>query len=324
MLFVFLAMIIGSSYYGFLYFSQKATYIFIGAIILFYVHYSFLIPTLYQKKKYLYFWSLSLLLVLSISGLRYYFEESLIIANNPLNIDETGLLVFLRYLAGSIGILVYAIVFRMVADKRTKEKELYKAKALKNETDLKFLKNQLRPHFLFNSINNIYSIAVDNDDKSAPLLLEISQMLRYLIYKTDKDRIPIKDEVHFLNSLIKLYSLRYEYVPFQEISVAGSIINQNISPLILLPFIENIFKHGDFEQRDEKWLIKLSLHHGVFTFETQNPILENKQDKEGKSGIGLSNLKLRLDLLYPDAYMLDSRAFENSYYVYLELNLNGG
>ncbi len=215
-----------------------------------------------------------------------------------------------------------ALVFALIGEWKRQEKELYEWKALKTETDLRFLKNQLRPHFLFNSINNIYSIAVEHEDKSAPLLLEISQMLRYLIYKTDQEQIPLPDEVHFLNSLIKLYSLRLEFSPFDQISRNSNIEGYEIPPLILLPFIENIFKHGDFEQTDKTWLLRLSVSNGVLRFETQNPMLRDL-NKESMSGIGLSNLRSRLDLLFPNSYKLIAEEMNDSYRVSLELVLHG-
>ncbi len=256
-----------------------------------------------------------------MSVLRYYIEKEIIPANGSDDIEQNELLIFIRYLISCIIVFVYSLLFRIIAAWRKQERDIYEWKALKNETDLKFLKNQLRPHFLFNSINNIYSVAVEHDDKTAPLLLEISQMLRYLIYKSDQELISLSEEVHFLNSLIKLYSLRYDEIPFEEIELDGNFHDHEITPFIFLSFIENIFKHGDFEQLDEEWFLRLSIIDDTLRFESQNPIRPHGEENEPSSGIGLSNVKQRLELLFPNAHKLTTKTVHNSYYVLLELKL---
>jgi len=318
------ALIFGASYLGFAFIHYKIS-TFLGiAIVLFYFNYSYLTPKYYNKKKFTLYWVLSLAVISIFSLSRYLIEENILVIQNPLDIQQSEFMVFFRYFIGCLYVFSLAFIFRNLADWQTQERERYKWQALKNETDLKYLKNQLRPHFLFNSINNIYAIAVNHNDQSAPMLLEISQMLRYLISKTEKDRIPIKEEVHFLNSLIKLYSLSFDSVPFDGITVEGSINKYEIPPLILLPFIENIFKHADFEQQEKLWLLHLGFNGGVLKFETQNPIRDDKDDndKENKSGIGLLNLKKRLEILFPRSYSLESQIINNCYCVRLELNLN--
>lgn len=320
-----LVIVFGASYLGFSFILYKIS-TFLGiAIVLFYFNYSYLIPKYYNRKRFTLYWALSFVIISIVSLGRYLMEENLLLTQDPLDIQQSEFMVFFRYFIGCLYAYGLAFIFRKLSDWRAQESERYKWQALKNETELKFLKNQLRPHFLFNSINNVYAIAVDHNDQSAPLLLEISQMLRYLISKTEKDRIPIKEEVQFLNALIKLYSLGYDSVPFDGITVEGPINKYEIPPLILLSFIENIFKHADFEQKEQPWLVHLSLHGGVLIFETQNPIREEKDedDKENRSGIGLLNLKKRLEILFPRSYSLESQIIDNCYYVRLELNLNG-
>ncbi len=316
-----LAVVFGASYLGFDYFFPKVT-VFLGlALSIFYINYSFLIPRYYDKKQYVRYLLLSLITLTLVSWLRYSFEE-MIIGKEPAYVPHNQVLVFLRYFISSFFVYGLALVLSLVEAWRKQENEIYKWKVLKNETDIKFLKNQLRPHFLFNSINNIYSIAVDNDDKSAPLLLEISQLLRYLIYKTDQDRIPINEEVLFLNAVIKLYSLGFETAPLKEIDVQGSIQKHQIPPFLLLPFIENIFKHGDFEASNKKWVAKLALNKNMLQFETQNPILENENGKEASSGVGLDILKQRLDILFPNAHELQMKEENRNYYVLLTIQLD--
>ncbi len=315
--------IIGTSFVGFVFFLENVPMFIIIAPIIFYTSYSFLIPRYYENKKYgqYFFWSSALIIISSI--VRLYIEKEMITIPNGSKDLEGDHLILIRYLTVGLSVVGWALIFRIVADRRKKEKELYEWKALKNETDLKFLKNQLRPHFLFNSINNIYSIAIENQDKSAPLLLEISEMLRYLVSKADKDLIPIQEEIDFLNSLIKLYSLRFESVPFHEIVFEGSIQKHEIPPMIFLPFIENIFKHGDFEQLDKKWILNITMDENELVFQTRNPIRINDIDKEERSGIGLSNLRQRLDLLLPNAYSLETEQQQDSYACRLTLKLNG-
>ena len=314
--------LVGASIFGFSFILHKISFFIGTSVLVFYANYAYLIPRFYRRKQYISYIVRSLLLIVLLSLERYYVEEILITYKLPGDLTSGAVLTFARYCIASGIVFVLALVFRLAVDWRRQEKELYAWQALKHETDLKFLKNQLRPHFLFNSINNIYSIAVENNDTSAPLLLEISQMLRYLIYKIDLTRIPLEEEVYFLNSLIKLYSLRFEAVPFTEIIVKGAIKEYEVPPLLLLPFIENLFKHGDFEQLDKTWRLELTIAEGSLRFDTQNPVLTDDPNKEAQSGIGLSNLRQRLELLFPNAYTLQSRITDGNYHAQLTLNLH--
>ncbi len=289
---------------------------------LFYGNYFYLMPRLYFEGRYLRYFLASIVFVTAIILMRYYVEEVLLSAYINISLLDNDGLVGLRYVVSSVSFFLLAFVFRMATNWMRRETEEYQLKALKNETELKMLKNQLRPHFLFNSINNVYSIAIEHKDATAALLLEISQMLRYLIYKTEKDSILVEEEVHFLNTLIKLYSLRYDAIPFHEVKVVGSIAGYKIPPLVLLPFIENLFKHGDFEQQQATWLLRLSIDGDKLDFETQNPISSASTDKEAQSGIGLENVQRRLEMLYPGGYQLTTESKGDVYRAILTIDLN--
>ena len=317
-----LAAFISTSLFGLQFSVVKIPIVFGFAAILFYANYSFLIPKLYYEQKYILYGLLSLLVISVIGYIRYYVEEVVISPYLEIPYGQPNELTLSRYLISSALLFSLGFLFKMSSNWILQEKEKYRIQAFKNETELKVLKNQLRPHFLFNSINNIYSIAVEENDKTAPLLLEISQMLRYLIYKTEKQWIAIEEEVHFLDTLIKLYALRFESIPFDCINTIGKWKGYNIPPLMLLPFIENIFKHGDFERRGQEWRLDLSVENHRLRFKTINPIAKGNDQKESQSGIGLMNVRKRLELMYPDSFELTTTSKEGAFYAQLELRLN--
>ena len=184
------------------------------------------------------------------------------------------------------------------------------------------LKSQIAPHFLFNTLNNLYGLAVDKSDKLPDLMLRLSDLLRHSLYETQKPLVPINGEINVLKSYIKLESLRLEdNLKFQFDNRVPEAAQSLIAPLILIVFIENAFKHAKLVQSAAVTIyIKTTLENDWF-----NMIVENNYNKEKNSsanGIGLTNVKRRLDVLYPNgAHQLTISQDENFYKVNLQLQL---
>jgi len=159
--------------------------------------------------------------------------------------------------------------------------------------------------------------------KVAGLLLEISEMLRYLIYEAEKERVLLQDEIRFLNTLIGLFGLSHETLPFGKIELPKATKKPyTLAPLLLLPFIENIFKHGDFSGNINLWKLDLNIDNGILTFITKNPIREHDGTNEKPSGIGLNNVKKRLAILYPHKHTLKTTQNSGTFEVLLKLTLD--
>ncbi len=170
----------------------------------------------------------------------------------------------------------------------------------KTETELLALKNQLQPHFLFNTINNLYALARIKSDKTAPVALQLANLLRFVLYETGKATIPIEQEVKILKDYIALEELRFDSERL-TVETRFDLDNpaQPITPLLLLPLVENAFKHGVSEDRHEAWVrIAVHLKAKKLTVRIENP-LQELAPKENHRGIGLANIRRQLELRYP-------------------------
>lgn len=199
-------------------------------------------------------------------------------------------------------------------DRRRKEME--KEKLL---SELSFLKSQVNPHFLFNSLNGIYALAIKKSDKTPEALLQLSNLLRHMLYDADQKMVSLKKEVDYLKNYIQLQRLRLSDDVKINFDVSGDLSAKMIEPMLFIPFVENAFKHGvDSEGADIK--IKLSVKGRHLTFEVINRVSKAKS-KDASSGIGLANVKKRLDLHYGDDYVLHQGESQGFFKVDLHLNL---
>jgi len=184
------------------------------------------------------------------------------------------------------------------------------------------LKSQIAPHFLFNTLNNLYGLAVDKSDKLPGLMLQLSDLLRHSLYETQKPLVSINHEIDVLKSYIELESVRLEddlQLKFDNSVPADAPFE--IAPLLLIVFVENAFKHAKFVQSGPVHIdIKTTLENGWFTLATKNNY--NKERESSANGIGLTNVKRRLEVLYPEpAHQLTITKDETYYFVTLRLHL---
>ena len=198
---------------------------------------------------------------------------------------------------------------------------------LKN-AELSLLKSQIHPHFLFNTLNNLYALALSKSDRVPDVVLKISQQLDYMLYRSDRKTVPLEDEITHIENHLDLEALRYDENRVKvSFSKTGEFGGQHIAPLLLIPFVENAFKHGVSQSGDQGWVnMSLVVDHHQLAFSVAN-------SKNGKSsrnpasdqhvGIGLNNVRRRLDLLYPGNYKLDISNGDQEYAIKLELHLNG-
>lgn len=190
------------------------------------------------------------------------------------------------------------------------------------ETELKMLKNQLNPHFLFNTLNNLYSLALMKSDKTPEMIARLSDMFQYILYECNATTIPLKKELNLINNYVKLQQLRYgERLEFSIQSDVG-IENFKIAPMVLLTFVENCFKHGSGSDPGIPW-IKLSFERKAdkLLFKAENSKPRNTQNNQNtKGGIGLNNMEKRLKLMYSGHYVLNVQDEDTTYAVELLLD----
>jgi two-component system, LytTR family, sensor kinase len=209
-------------------------------------------------------------------------------------------------------------LLRMYFLSREKEKNLAREKL---EAELKFLRAQTNPHFLFNTLNNIYALARKKSDETADVVMKLSKLLRFMLYESREDRITLAEELRIIEDYIELEKIRYG--DRLKVQVQKNIDNssQKIAPLLLLPFIENAFKHGASETRHQSFIdIAITLRDGNLFFSVQNS-KDSDEQRELKENIGLGNVRRQLQLMYP-VHSLDLKN-ENGYFLAkLNINLN--
>ena len=215
------------------------------------------------------------------------------------------------------GVAIMVKQFRLQLASKEKENNLIREKL---ETELKFLKNQTNPHFLFNTLNNIYALARKKSDETADVVMKLSKLLRFMLYESKNSQIRISDEIKILDDYIELEKLRY--TDRLTLSFIREIDNENepIAPLLLIPFVENAFKHGASESRFESYInLEMTLHNGILEFHVENTKEENGK-RTPDENIGLANVRRQLELLYEEhevAIQCEPTVFK----VFLKINL---
>jgi len=216
------------------------------------------------------------------------------------------------------GIAMAIKLIRVNIRQKEAEQELLKKKL---ETELNLLKSQVNPHFLFNTLNNIYALAIKKSEHTAPVVMKLSKLLRFMLYESSNDRILLSQEVKLLEDYIDLEKIRYSDRLTLKISIQNSTTDAKITPLLLLPLIENAFKHGASESMSSAFItIELKEVNNVLTLRIENS-KEEKDLSEIKESIGLKNVRRQLELTYSD-FKLEISNKQNSFIVYLQINLN--
>lgn len=194
-----------------------------------------------------------------------------------------------------------------------------KLKVEKLEAELQLLKHQINPHFFFNTLNNLYGLALEKADATPDYIQKLSELMRYVIDQGANEQVSIDDEVSYLNNYLELQLIRYHVKPNVELTVDLQNERMKLAPLLLTNLVENAFKHGLDVLREGAFLkISLRCTPEEFWFTIENNFLEQK--KEGSSGVGLENLRRRLELIYPNAHKLDINKSEGIFHVALNIN----
>lgn len=272
-----------------------------GHIFLTYMYFYFLIPRFLNTQRYF---------LLAVLGVIIYFA-SLLYAY-MVNFHLLRLLNIPGIWIGSPLIGQTTMLGAALSIKFLKQWHLEKKRAIeliqqKTQAEMKLLKSQIHPHFLFNTLNNLYSYVLDQSPKAPEIVLKLSELLRFMVYESTKAFISLSDEITLIRHYLDLEHLRYGDRLDISFSVQGDIHNKKITPLLFLPLIENAFKHGVSDQIDQCW-ISIDIH--VTDDWLFLKIINSKDsDQAGKvtdyGGVGIENVKKRLELIYQEKYTLD-------------------
>lgn len=307
------------------------------AILIYYT-----VPQLLLKKKYVWFTLVSIATVLIVTlvlsnivstpnlgmnpdfgpgpglGSRPHFEDGPPLAANRRPPSRFFINLLLIAIAYAIATLVELFLF---AQRKEEEIIINKNEAL--QTELKLLKSQINPHFLFNALNNIYALSAIDSGRTQQSISYLSDMLRYVLYECEQEIVPLYKEIDYIENYIKLFSLKSSKT--YPIATTFSIENQNVEivPMLLIPFLENALKHSNIEKITGTFInLKITATSNHIDFEIENSKPEVKIVKDDVGGIGIDNVKKRLAILYPNRHNLSINETSKAFKVNLKLQLH--
>lgn len=279
-------------------------------VSLFFINSLILIPDLIKKrqKSWLYLFLIVGLIVVTVVikfGIAIMYPEIVLEHTNRMGkVFTTGYPEYLMMAFFTSGFfVVMSSLLKFATDWFSNERIQRNLESQKKDMELQFLKSQLNPHFLFNSLNNIYSLAYQKSDKTADAILKLSEIMRYMIYESNDSWVALSKEVEYVQSYIELQKLRFKDGAAVELTLNGEIDNQHVVPLILISFVENAFKHGVANDPEDPIRINIIANQKILHFSITNK--KSKTNKDAMGGVGLNNVERRLQLLYPDRYKLN-------------------
>lgn len=214
--------------------------------------------------------------------------------------------------------------FKFAWDALTRQRQLEELQSAVKESELQFLKTQINPHFLFNNLNNLYAHAIEQSPKTPEIILQLSAVLRYMLYETKSRYVPVAKEIEQLHNFINLSKLQFEGRGEVEFTAYDNCSGFEVAPLILPVFVENAFKHSTSSQSsDIRIVVQVEVtDKGELQFSCVNSFLPQTNTQSLTRGIGLENVKKRLQLLYPQKHTLQIGVLENEFRVNLNITLS--
>jgi len=287
--------------------------------VIFYTNYSLLVPYFLLKKKILpYLFCvvilllISYLIILNVFGFEFYDSRNLL--------DKRPSKFIINIFFNSV-IIIIGTIIRLYEQWIENDRINKEIEVKKNKTELESLKNQLNPHFLFNSLNSIYSLSTKKSNDTPEAVIMLSELMRYMLYKANDKKVFLKDELQYIENYIKLQHIRIAKNKNVKINIKGVISTQKISPLLFISYIENAFKYGTDFNGNTEIEIDISVKDNELQFKCVN-IIGNRSKDEESSGIGMQNTKNRLELLYPNKHWLTTIENDNKFMVDLKLKID--
>lgn len=289
-------------------------------LLFFYINYYQFIPKLYFTKKHFVYGIVLVLGLVIISVIPSLLTDSIEVqsaANKTMRLrDDTT---FFMQMQHNLFLYVVVILFSVLLRIRTR---LFETEVLKQHAEIGSLKSRINPHFLFNTLNNIYALAIrEKAQATANALLKLSGMMRYVVTETVEEFVPLTKEINYTNDYIELQKMRLTKAVELSYEVSGNPDGKRIAPVILMPFIENAFKHGVNPDQHSSIRIKIIIQENSLELTVENQKVTPNNDPHVKSGVGIENTRERLNLVYPKKYNLMIEENSTQYKVRLTLQL---
>jgi len=309
---------------GLLYVGFNNFLVVICYVLLVYFNLNYLIPNYLLNNKFLIYSGLLLLTSLVVTTLRELMQFLLYVI-----VDDTAAKDFLLSTLNLQLLLAFLVagtstIFKITSDWARQSKERQELQTRTMQSELRFLKSQINPHFLFNTLNNLYALTLKKDDKAPEIVLKLSEMMRYMLYECNEKRVPLEKEVNYIRNYLDLEQLRQGGNVKIKFEINGQIKDQQIAPLMFIPFLENSFKHGINHVLSKGYvnvILNVDERHVNFFIENNKADMVAFPNQKRAGGIGLVNVKQRLDLLYPSNYALEIDDNPKSYAVNLLIDL---
>lgn len=290
-------------------------------ILVVYINLGYLIPKFLNQKNFITYCILLLAMVAVFTPIMVLLLYITIEEADPrefLLMNQQYIFLLLFLVAGG------STMIKIISDWQRHQRDRKDLETQRMQSEIKFLKSQINPHFLFNTLNSLYALTLKKDEIAPEIVIRLSDMMRYMLYESNERRVPLEKEVAYIENYLSMEELRQSGASDISFVVEGDIGSQMIAPMIFIPFLENSFKHGLNHQIKDGFVHAVMRVLGnklLFRIENSKPseIIPSEQPEQG--GIGLSNVRRRLDLLYPGQYKLDIANTEATYIVELSLDL---
>ncbi len=288
-----------------------------------YLNYFLILPRfLSHKKAWRYFLEFSIPFILLV-GLRIYLQRYMM-SDSPRSDYFYSQMYIVQVAAITLFITIFVGMLRFAVDWFELEARKREIENEKLYAELNFLRAQINPHFLFNTLNNLYYLAYSKSENTTEVISKLSQMMRYMIYESNHEKVLLSKEIEYMQNYISLEQLRLNNQVPIEFKIEGETDDTWIAPLILITFLENAFKHGVSNNASVTWiniLIRVSGKQCMYRVENSK-VVAATDTREGKSGIGLQNVQRRLELSYPDSHVLKVEETADRYSIQLDITLS--
>lgn len=293
-------------------------------LLIAYANYFYLLPRFLESKnigRYLveFFIPFAILMFLRVHAERFFVDNY---SGQMAHLYTTRFVV--QVVLGTFFIVLFVAMIRFAVDWFAFESKKKEVENEKLAAELNFLKAQINPHFLFNTLNNLYFLAYSQSPNTTEVIEKLSKMMRYMIYESNHAQVPLSKEIEYMQNYISLEQLRLNNEIPISFEVKGNPDQVMIVPLILITFLENAFKHGVSTNDSGAW-VKIQIQattDGNCVYTVENSKLPASAEPAEKSGIGLQNVRRRLDLIYPGRYRLEVENHPDRYAVQLNLRLS--
>lgn len=292
----------------------------------FYCNLNVFVPSFLSKKKIIVFFGITFACILLYFIFpwifhSFFFSEQPVKPDRPMPDNMMKRLGIYTRTTHFLLVFIVSTGIKVITQWYEEKRRLKELENSKVEAELSFLKSQIHPHFLFNSLNSIYYLALSKDDKAPKAILSLSDFLRFVTVESDKNLIPLEKEIKMLSEYLNLQSLRTSEKFDLQVEMKGDFTSSEIMPLTFIPFVENAFKYGISAHIDCFIHLSIGIEKGVLEFTIKNSIFQVQKDIVNSSGIGLENIKKRLELAYPERHTLDIKSDSEVYSVFLKINL---